>query len=99
MITMTKLFEKDANGLLHEVPTDQADALRASRRFTHCVTAIEILFTAEEEAARDADEQAAQQAAEAAAEEREARTSRRQAVARRLGLSADDLKDLGLSPE
>jgi hypothetical protein len=93
---MPKLFEKDENGLLHEVPADQADALRATRRFTHSATTIEILFTEEEEAARNAEEQAAQQAADAAVAERAASASRRQAVAMRLGLSEDDMKDLGL---
>lgn len=97
---MIKLFEKDAAGLLHEVHADQADALRASRRITHLVIgAIDVLFTSEEEAQRDAEEQAAQRAAQDEAAKKSALKARRQAVAGRLGLSADDMKDLGLAHE
>lgn len=58
-----RLFEKDRTGLLVEVDPSKADVERATRRFGSMSVTIDVLFTPEEEAARDAEE-----AAEAAKE-------------------------------
>jgi hypothetical protein len=95
---MNKLFEKDAAGLLHEVPADQADALRATRRITHLVIgAIDVLFTPEEEAARDAEVQADQEAETARAAARAELKTRRQAALAKLGLTDEEFAALGIA--
>lgn len=98
MSTMNKLFERDSSGLLHEVPADQADALRATRRITHLVIgAIDVLFTPEEEAARDAEEQEVQRAEAVRAAAQAEMKTRRQAALAKLGLTDEELAALGIA--
>lgn len=91
-----RLFEKTPDGLLVEVPPDEAEARREGRRVSQVVLTCLVLWTADEEAARDVDE------AEVADDERErlrgiemAERRQEQAIARleARGISAEDLKD------
>ena len=59
MAAPIRLFEKTPAGLLVEVDPAEADAARAGRRISAMHLPIEVLWTAEEEAARDAEETAA----------------------------------------
>lgn len=95
-----RLFEKDANGLLTEVPASEADVRRGGRRWSHVVIPIDVLWTEEEAAAHDAEETARREAEEAkrqAGAAAEAEKAERAKAARgkldALGISADDLKD------
>jgi DNA-directed RNA polymerase specialized sigma24 family protein len=96
---MTLLFAKNADGMLHQVPPELEEASRAGRRFRHVVlSGIDVLFTAEEEAQRDAEEEAARLAAEehelALREEaKKIQQAREQAFRKleKLGLSPDDI--------
>jgi hypothetical protein len=93
---MTKLFEKDDAGLLREIAADKADALRASRRFSHVVIgAIDVLWTDEEEAAAVADEETQRAKREARAAEAATKADQRAKVVSKLealGITAEDLK-------
>jgi hypothetical protein len=88
------IFERDADGLLHQVPADTVPG----RRFHLVYRAIGVLFSAEEEAARDAEEA---QAAAAAVAEQEAAERAAAAEASltiqerlaRLGVGFDELRD------
>lgn len=73
MAGQIRLFEKDAAGLLHQVPSAEAVTRRAGRLVDHMMLTIEVLFTAEEEA-----EHAAQVAAHE--EKRTARKAEREAA-------------------
>lgn len=53
-----RLFEKTDAGLLIEVDPAEADKRREGCRVSHVDLSIEVLWTAEEEAARDAEEAA-----------------------------------------
>lgn len=77
-----RLFEKDTHGLLHEVPPAAADAARAGRRCSHVVLGVDVLWTAEEEAARDAEEAEARREQEEAAARERAEREREEAEAR-----------------
>ena len=92
------IFERDANGLLHQVPADTV----AGRRHHRVYMAIGVLFSADEEAARDVEEAATLEAAaaekakaeEAAAREIAAHTSLTiQERLARLGVGFDELRD------
>lgn len=89
-----RLFERLPDGRLAEVDPSDADELRASRRTSHVVMAIDVLWTDEEEAQADA-ELAAQNEAEAkASEAREAQTQLRAEIAGRIGITVDELEAL-----
>ena len=101
--TMNRLFEKTPTGLLSEVDPAQADQVRQGRRWSHTNIVIDVLWTAEEEAAGDAEQKAAvDQAATAAAANAEAATAkqamRASAVKKleALGLSQDEIDALML---
>jgi hypothetical protein len=91
-----RLFEKAPDGLLVEVSSAMAAAARAGRRFSSMSVVVDVLWTPEEEATRDAEEAAAAEATQerlrglAMAEKRRA-----DALARleARGISAEDLKD------
>lgn len=51
---MIKLFERDADGLLHQVSPDEAEARRAGRAVSSVHLVIEVLWTDEEQAEYDA---------------------------------------------
>jgi hypothetical protein len=93
---MTKLFERDDAGLLHEVAADRVEDLRAGRRVSHVVIgAIEVLWTDEEEAAAFADEEARRVKQEARAAAATAKAEQRAKVVSKLealGITADELK-------
>ena len=59
MASEIPLFERDENGLLHQVPPASAEATRAGRRVSTVQTVVAVLWTAAEEAARHAEEAAA----------------------------------------
>jgi hypothetical protein len=89
-----RLFDKTDTGLLVEIEPDKADELRASRRVSHMNIGIDVLWTAKEQAARDAEiamlaEQAKQVQQNAVDEE-----ERRNEIAKRIGLSVDELRIL-----
>jgi aminopeptidase N len=95
MAGQIRLFEK-VGGLLVEVSPDAADDAREGRRFSSVSIVIDVLWTADEEAARDAEEAAAAEdvqqrlrGIEMAQERQERARARLQAR----GISADDLKD------
>lgn len=85
---MNRIFDKTPDGLLIETSEDA----RKGRRFSTVNTAIDILWTAEEEAARDAEEKAAEEARAADVE-----IARQKAAARDVALSK--LQQLGISQE
>jgi hypothetical protein len=101
------VFEKDADGLLHEVPPARVETVMAGRRKSQRTMTCLVLFTPQEEAERDAADAAAraeieavaQQAARDAAAQDEAERAR---IAARtpeeklaaLGLTREDLKAL-----
>lgn len=90
-----RLFEK-INGLLVEVSPTEADKRREGRRHRSMSFVADVLFTPEEEAARDAEEAAEVDRQRRLQEEVEAAASRRgEALAKlqALGLTADDIKD------
>jgi hypothetical protein len=95
MAGQIRLFEK-IDDLLVEVSPDAADDAREGRRFSSVSIVIDVLWTADEEAARDAEESAADEAEQerlrgvAVAERRKADA---QARLRARGIDADDLKD------
>jgi len=92
---MTRLFEK-IDGLLVEVPHAEADKRREGRRHRGMSFVAEVLFTPEEEAARDAEEaRAAQEREQRGKDEAAARARRAIALAKleALGISAEDLRD------
>lgn len=97
---MTRLFEK-VDGLLVEVHPDKAEEARKGRRVSRIVACeMDVLFTAEEEAARDAEEAAtAEAAAKAEASQQEAEKRRAVAAAKleALGLTLEDIAALRLS--
>lgn len=91
-----RLFEK-MRGLLVEVATEKANALRASHRVSRLIVEIDVLWTAEEEAARDAEEAAAKEAEGQRAADEAAQSERRTAALAKLsalGLSAEDFEAL-----
>lgn len=96
-----RLFEKTDKGLLAEVPPEQADERRRGRRVSRVTNAeYDLLWTAEEEAAREA-EMAADEAARAAEQLADARATaareERQAVLaaklQPLGITLDELRE------
>lgn len=96
-----RLFEKNASGLLVQVAPDQADAIRSGRRVSRMAMEIDVLWTAEEEAAHDVEEAAEAEARRQAAErtereqvEAEQRRSAAEAKLAALGLTADDIAAL-----
>jgi hypothetical protein len=85
------LFQRDADGLLHQVPPDQADAMRAQRECSHVNLVIDVLWT-DEEVQQRKDEEAMTQAAIVAAQEAAAqRVADVNAKLERLGLTAVDV--------
>lgn len=98
MAGQIKLFEKTENGLLVEVPPAKAAMRRDGRRVSSVSFVAEVLWTAEEEAARDAEELAAQQAAHEQAQQREVsakeQAARMAALREKLGLTDQELSDL-----
>lgn len=92
---MVRLFEKTAAGLLVEIDPALAEAARAGRRVNRVVNAeYDVLFTAVEEAARDAEDAAFA----AAAQQRDAEAAERRAAVEAklkvLDISPEDLKSL-----
>lgn len=94
---MVRLFEKNSKGLLVEVDPAEAEAKRAGRTVSHMNLTAEVLWTPEEEAAREAEKQEAsaqllarETAANRKSEVRQAALTKIQA----LGLSEDELKAL-----
>ena len=92
---MRKLFEKGADGLLVEVPENS----RGDRRITTTSLIADILFTAEEEAAREAEEQVAlakiaqvQEAKLKATEEKTAKVTELSEKLSGLGITVEDLR-------
>jgi flagellar biosynthesis/type III secretory pathway protein FliH len=82
MAGQIRVFEKDANGLLHQVHPKSADAVRAGRRHSSMSVVVDVLFTPEEEAAREAEEAAAEKAMQqAAADAAQAKAARDAALA------------------
>jgi len=65
---MTRLFEKTLSGLLVEIDPAQSDDARKNRRVSHMNISIDVLWTADEEAERDAEEAAVKLAEQEAAE-------------------------------
>jgi len=90
MVGQVRLFEKNADGCLYEVPQSDAEKMRSGRSVSRVMTEIDVLWTAEEEAAREAEELAAQEAAAASAE-----AARQKSVARDVALAK--LQQLGIS--
>lgn len=88
-----RLFAKGENGLLSEIQQADGDAARIGRRISRVSLAIDVLWTAEEEAARDAEEAA--QAAERNRRQSENNTKREQALSKLsgLGLTPEDIKN------
>lgn len=94
MMTGTiRLFEKTTDGLLVEVAPEQAIHRRATGTISRVSLEIDVLWTAEEEAARNAEEQAVQEAERSKDAERRARRAAVLAKLQALGLTADELKD------
>lgn len=84
------------NGLLVEVDPAEADARRVGRRVSRRSIIADVLWTSEEEAARDAEEAAVEAARVKANEEASARAARKaEAIGKlaALGLTVDDIKD------
>lgn len=95
MAGQIRLFEK-VNGLLVEVPPEEAAKQREDRRVSHVSLAVDVLWTREEEAARDAEEAEFARKNEEAAVEAEIVEERRQAARRKLaelGITPEDIKD------
>jgi hypothetical protein len=91
-----RLFEKTPAGLLVEVAPDQADATRAGRLVSRVSLEIEVLWTADEQARREAEEQEeATRIARGAAEQQAASERKAAALAKleALGISPAELKD------
>lgn len=89
-----RLFEKTSDGLLVEVHPGQAEQARAARRHSRVLLPVDVLWTAEEEEARDVEETAAQLAKAARAEADAAAAIRKQVVLKKLanlGLTQEDL--------
>lgn len=89
-----RLFEKLEDGRLAEVPADRADQAREGRPVSRVMIPIDVLWTDEEIAERDARREAE---LGARADERKAshdREQRRAAIAGRLGLTMDELGEL-----
>lgn len=94
MAGQIRLFEKNADGSLVEVPAKDAEAARVARRFSHTNLAADILFTAEEEAARDAEEAAIVAAQNATEQEQADVAANKQAAIQKLGklgLTSDEI--------
>lgn len=92
-----RLFEVDANGLLHEVPPDQAAQRRAERDCSHVNIVIDVLLTDAELAQRQADAAAAASAAAAAQKAASNRAAERIVALDKLaqlGLTAEDVDAL-----
>lgn len=86
------LFERNADGLLIEVA--DTDDRRKGRRISRATFEADILFTPEEEAARDAEEaRNAERDIERRAEA-ERKLQRKAEIAGRIGLTTADLEDL-----
>ncbi len=104
MAGQIRLFEKTADGFLVEVPPSEAEARRAGRTVSHMSLVIDVLWTADEEAARAAEEQEVAKARQARAQaladvmaEREKQKQRAEAARAKieaLGLTEDDLRAL-----
>ena len=95
MAGQIRLFEKTDTGLLVEVDPTSADKRRDGRRVSRAELSVDVLWTAEEDAARDAEEAAAAEAKVADAAATQARAEARAvAVAKlqQLGISEDDIK-------
>jgi hypothetical protein len=95
MAGQIRLFEK-IDDLLVEVSPDAADDAREGRRFSSVSIVIDVLWTADEEAARDAEEAAAAEDAQQRLRGLEMAQERQERARARLqarGISADDLKD------
>jgi hypothetical protein len=88
-----RLFEK-VGGLLVEVPPEEAEARRAGRMVSHVFIGINVLWTAEEEAQREAEMAAEREKQKAAADALEAKAQRKAEIAGRLGLTSDELKEI-----
>lgn len=88
------LFERNADGLLIEV-ADTEDR-RKGRHVSRAIFEADILFTPEEEAARDAEEAKAEQKREQRTRDDAATSARRAAALAKfaqLGITDEDLKD------
>jgi hypothetical protein len=93
---MMRVFEKAADGLLIEVAPSAADERREGRRVSRLSLEIDVLWTADEEAARDAEEAAEVTKRSRHAEAAAAAEKRRIAAIAKLealGISADELRD------
>jgi hypothetical protein len=91
-----RLFEKDANGLLHEVDPSEAEARRMDGTTSRVSLQVDVLWTAEELEQRD------QQAAAALAARQQATEARQQAEAEKAAArqkAEAKLAALGLTPD
>ncbi len=94
MAGKVRLFDK-IGGLLMEVNPDLVDEARKGRRASRTLMEVDILWTPEEEAQRDAEEAEAAAEKVKAAEAARGRQAARQASLAKLqalGLSEDDIK-------
>lgn len=99
MAGQIRLFEKTSDGLLVEVPPAESEVSREGRLVSSVSIVIDVLWTPEEQAAREAEEEAhklaiaaqTQRQAEAEALAEQKSTLRLQALAK--------LQAIGLSPE
>jgi hypothetical protein len=91
-----RLFEKDANGLLHEVDPDEADARRMAGTTSRVSLQIDVLWTAEELAQRAQDEAAALAARQQAIEARQQVEAEKAAARQKAEVK---LAALGLTPD
>jgi hypothetical protein len=93
-----RLFEKNVDGLLVEVPWKQVAAKKQGRRVSSVSFVAEVLWTAEEEAVRDAEEAAAQLAASerqrTAEVQTKERAAQRAAIQAKLGLTDEEISYL-----
>ncbi len=92
------LFEKDERGLLHQVPPEDAEERRRGRLVSHVNVGIDVLWTAEEEAQRQAEvaarEAEAERLRQANEQLQEQRLQRKAEIAGRIGLTTDELRAL-----
>jgi hypothetical protein len=92
MVGEIRLFEKLPDGRLSEVRADQAAALRGQRPFSVVSMVADVLWTPEEEAARDAEEAADEERRKIEQDAANSRAKRKQSALEKLAA-------LGLSPE
>lgn len=101
MAGQIRLFEKTPDGLLVELPPEQAEAVRRGRMVSRMAFEADVLWTPEEQAAREAEEAATLKARETRTRERAAVLAERMAQAdaakaklEAMGLTVDELRAL-----